>query len=154
TTSPTQVAERLRSMDIEVRPDEILTSAQAAVAHVRERAQPAAKVRIVGEAGLREAATSEGLLMVDDGETSADWVIAGLDRSFNYEKLTGAVRAILGGAHFVATNADALLPVEGGKVLPGAGTMVAAIRAGTMVEPTIIGKPEPGLYQQGLRRLG
>jgi 4-nitrophenyl phosphatase len=154
TTSPIQVAERLRSMEIDVRPEEILTSAQAAVAHVRERAAPGAKVRIIGEAGLREAATNEGFLIVDDGDIAADWVIAGLDRTFSYEKLTGAVRDILAGAHFVATNADALLPVEGGKVLPGAGTMVAAIRAGSAVEPTIIGKPEPGLYQQGLRRLG
>jgi 4-nitrophenyl phosphatase len=154
TTSPTQVAERLRAMQIDVRPDEILTSAQAAVGFVREHAEPGTRVRIIGETGLREAAQSEGFAIVDDGDAAADWVIAGLDRTFTYEKLTGAVRSILGGARFVATNADALLPVEGGQVLPGAGTMVAAISAGTAVEPTVIGKPEPGMYQHGLRRLG
>ena len=154
TTSPELVAERLRTMHIEVEPDEILTSAQAAVAYVRAHGSPGARVRIVGEAGLRQAAEEEGLSVVEDGEATSDWVIAGLDRAFNYVKLTGATRAILAGARFVATNADALLPVEGGQVVPGAGTMIAAIQTATGVEPIVVGKPEPGLFEHGLRRLG
>ena len=100
-----------------------------------------ATVRIVGEAGLRQAAEEEGLVVVD-GESSSEWVIAGLDRAFTYEKLAAATRAILAGAHFVATNADALLPVEGGQVVPGAGTMIAAIKTATAVEPVVVGKPD------------
>jgi 4-nitrophenyl phosphatase len=154
TTSPELVAERLKGMQIEVAPDEILTSAQAAVGYVKQHAQPGATVRIVGEAGLRQAAEDEGFRVVDDGEAASEWVIAGLDRAFTYEKLAGATRAILDGAHFVATNADALLPVEGGQVVPGAGTMIAAIQTATAVQPVIVGKPEPGLFEHGLRRLG
>ncbi len=154
TTSPELVAERLRSMHIEVLPDEILTSAYAAVAYVKAHAAPGASVRIIGEAGLREAVEREGFLVVEDGEVRADWVIAGLDRSFNYAKLTAATRAIMGGAQFVATNADALLPVEGGQVLPGAGTIVAAIKTATAVEPVVLGKPEPGMFDVGVQRLG
>jgi 4-nitrophenyl phosphatase len=154
TTSPALVAERLKTMHVEVSPEEILTSAQAAVAYVKMHADPGARVRIVGEAGLRQAAEEEGFSIVEDGEAGADWVIAGLDRAFTYEKLTGATRAIMGGAHFVATNADALLPVEGGQVLPGAGTIIAAIQTATAVAPTVLGKPEPGLFEHGLRRLG
>jgi 4-nitrophenyl phosphatase len=154
TTSPELVAERLRTMHIEVSPQEILTSAQAAAAYVRTRAGRGARVRIVGEAGLIQAVEEEGLVVVKNGKASADWVIAGLDRAFNYDKLTGATRAIMAGAHFVATNADALLPVEGGQVLPGAGTIIAAIQAATTVEPVVVGKPELGLFEHGLRRLG
>ena len=154
TTSPELVAERLRGMQIQVEPQEILTSAQAAVAYVRAQCEAGAPVRIIGEAGLRQAAEAEGLVIVEDGEATCDWVIAGLDRSFNYEKLTGATRAIIGGARFVATNADALLPIEGGQVLPGAGTIIAAIKTATAVEPVVLGKPEPGLFEHGLRRLG
>jgi 4-nitrophenyl phosphatase len=154
TTSPELVAERLRSMDIQVLPEEILTSAQAAVAYVRAHAEPGSRVRIVGEAGLRQAVEEEGFVVVEDGEAGADWVIAGLDRAFSYEKLTGATRAIMAGAHFVATNVDALLPVEGGQVLPGAGTIVAAIQTATAVAPVVLGKPEPGLFEVGVQRLG
>ena len=81
-------------------------------------------------------------------------MIAVLDRAFNYVKLTGAMRAIMGGARFVATNADALLPVEGGQVVPGAGTMISAIQTATGVQPLVVGKPEPGLFEHALRRLG
>jgi 4-nitrophenyl phosphatase len=155
TTSPELVAERLGGMHIEVGPEEILTSAQAAVAYVKTQAVPGAAVCIVGEAGLRQAAEAEGFLIVEDGDAAgADWVIAGLDRAFNYDKLTGATRAIMRGARFVATNADALLPIEGGQVLPGAGTIIAAIQTATAVTPVVLGKPEPGLFEHGLRRLG
>ncbi len=130
TTSPELVAERLRRMAIDVTPQEILTSAQAAVAYVAAHAERGARVRIVGEAGLRQAAEEEGLLVVQDGNASADWVIAGLDRDFNYERLTSATRAIIAGAHFVATNADALLPIEGGQVVPGAGSIVSSMASG------------------------
>jgi 4-nitrophenyl phosphatase len=154
TTAPELVAERLRSMRIEVEPREILTSAQAAVAYVKLHAEGGALLRIVGEAGLRQAAEEEGFHVVEDGDSHADWVIAGLDRAFTYAKLASATRDIMRGAHFVATNADALLPVEGGQMLPGAGTMVAAIQTATGVQPVVLGKPEPGLFEHGLRRLG
>jgi 4-nitrophenyl phosphatase len=154
TTSPELVAERLHTMHIEVEPHEILTSAQATVAYVKLHAQPGARVRIVGEAGLRQEAEQQGFLIVEDGEAAAEWVIAGLDRAFTYAKLASATRDIMRGAHFVATNADALLPVEGGEVVPGAGTMIAAIRTATGIEPVVVGKPEPGLFEHGLRRLG
>src|SRR5437762_2307264 len=62
------------------------------------------------------------------------------------------VMAIRGGAHFIAINRDALLPVAGG-FLPGCGTMVAAIEAGCAVKPEVIGKPEPALLQEAMRTL-
>ncbi|MBV9168651.1 MAG: HAD hydrolase-like protein, partial [Chloroflexi bacterium] len=102
----------------------------------------------------RQAVLREGLEIVEDGQLDVDWVLAGLDRTFDYEKLTLATRSIRAGARFVATNADALLPIEGGEVLPGAGSIVAAIQAATAVEPIVVGKPEPGLFEDGLRRLG
>ena len=156
TTSPVRVAERLRGMHIEVRPEEILTSAQAAVGYVCAHSQgEAVRVRVIGEAGLFEAAREAGLHVVDaDADGVVDWVVAGLDRSFSYEKLTAATRAIRAGARFLATNADALLPVEGGQVLPGAGSIVAAIQTASGVEPVVVGKPEPGLFEHGLARLG
>jgi len=120
----------------------------------RAHCGPGSRVRIIGEAGLLQAAEEEGLLIADDGDSRVDCLLAGLDRAFTYEKLTCATRAILAGAHFVATNADALLPVEGGQVIAGAGSIVAAIQTATAVAPVVVGKPEPGLYEHGLRRLG
>jgi 4-nitrophenyl phosphatase len=161
TASPEEVAQRLRGMGMDVQPREILTSAQAAAGYVRAHSRADAnaryarpRVRLVGEAGLRQAATDEDLEIVDNGELEVDWVIAGLDRAFSYEKLTLATRTIRAGARFLATNADALLPIEGGEVIPGAGSIVAAIRTATSVDPIVVGKPEPVLFEHGLARLG
>jgi 4-nitrophenyl phosphatase len=153
TTSPTHVAERLRSMGIEAEPREILTSAEVAAAYLRATDSAGARVLVIGEDGLREALVGQGLELVED-ETAADWVVAGLDRAFDYRKLKAATRAILGGASFLATNTDALLPVEEGEVQPGAGSIVAAISAATGAEPVVAGKPEPALFRRGLERLG
>jgi HAD superfamily hydrolase (TIGR01457 family) len=154
TTSPELVAARLATMAIEAEPREVLTSAQVAAAYVRTHGRAGARVRLIGEAGLRQAVLDEGLELVEDGELSVEWVVAGLDRRFDYEKLTGATRAILAGARFLATNADALLPIEGGNVVPGAGSIVAAIQTATAQQPIVVGKPEPGLFEHGLARLG
>nr|MWN21745.1 HAD hydrolase-like protein [Leuconostoc lactis] len=60
----------------------------------------------------------------------ADVVVMGLDRQFTYDKLVQATLAIQAGALFIATNCDTNLPTEAG-MLPGAGTLVSALRTVT-----------------------
>lgn len=155
TTSPAGVAERLQRMGITAKAEEVLTSADAAAAFIARQDPHGAITFAVGEAGLRQSLQAAGLRVADqDQRDGVEWVVVGLDRQFDYAKLAAATRAIRGGARFVATNVDALLPVEGGDMLPGAGTMVAAIQAATGIEPTVVGKPGPALFQAGLQRLG
>jgi 4-nitrophenyl phosphatase len=80
-------------------------------------------------------------------------VVVGLDLAFDYAKLQAANRAIRGGARFVATNADATLPTENGLV-PGAGSIVAAVGVASGQRPTVIGKPETPLLELAMQRLG
>lgn len=150
-----EVAARLTRMGIRVTADEILTSGEAAAAMLAAR-DSAARVLVVGEPGLVESVARAGLCPspLDADPGSIQWVLAGLDRSFDYAKLTAATQAILAGARFMATNADALLPVEGGRFLPGAGSLVGAIRAATGVEPLVVGKPEAALFRRGVELLG
>jgi HAD superfamily hydrolase (TIGR01450 family) len=81
-----------------------------------------------------------------------DVVLVGLDRMFDYKKLTEAVRAVRAGATFIAINRDALLPIENG-LIPGCGTMTAAIEAGSGITPQVIGKPQPTLLQEAMSLL-
>ena len=153
TTSPTAVAERLVGMGIPAESYDVLTSAEAAAAYLKSEDKATGPVLVVGEDGLREEVVKQGLALANDGEAPA-WVLVGLDRTFDYHKLTAATAAIRAGARFVATNVDASLPVEGGALLPGAGSIVAAIRTASGKEPVVLGKPEPGLFHRGLERLG
>ena len=58
----------------------------------------------------------------------------------------------MAGAAFVAINRDSLLPVVG-SLIPGCGAMVGAIEAASSLHPEVIGKPQPGLLQEGMRLL-
>ena len=51
----------------------------------------------------------------------------------------------------MTANLDTTLPTERGLV-PGNGSMVAALRAATAAEPLVAGKPAPALMQDALAR--
>jgi 4-nitrophenyl phosphatase len=50
------------------------------------------------------------------------------------------VAAVRAGARFVATNADATYPTPEG-LIPGAGSILAAVATGAEAEPEVAGKP-------------
>ena len=80
--------------------------------------------------------------------SGADVVVIGLDRTFSYASLSHAVRLVEEGAAFVATSLDCVLLTEGG-VVPGAGALVAAVRACVDVVPVCVGKPKRGDVRNG-----
>lgn len=147
--TPAEVAEHLQRMGIPAKPEEVCTSAVAAAEYIAvEMAQR--RVAVIGENGLLEATRQAGLIL---DEEQPEIVLQGIDRQFTYETLTRAARWIRGGAGYVLTNPDLLLPSQDGLV-PGAGTLGAAIQAATGVKPVIIGKPEAPLMNYAIARLG
>ena len=54
---------------------------------------------------------------------------------------------------FIGTNPDRTFPTPEGQV-PGAGSILATIEAATDIEPLVIGKPNPAMYQFALERMG
>ena len=150
--SESQVLEKLTGLGIVTDTAHLLSAGQAAIQNIARRF-PGALVYLVGEQPLKDLVKTYQLQVADLDAHQADVVLVGLDRHFDYTKLTGAVLAIRGGAHFIAINRDALLPIAGGFV-PGCGTMVAAIEAGSGVTPEVVGKPEPTLLQEAMHLLG
>ena len=154
--APEYFAQRLQAMNINAAPEDVVTSATATAFYVRSH-WPRARVFVVGEEGvqtlLREAGAQ--VVTIEDAHEaqSVDLVVAGIDRSFTYEKLRLAQKFILSGAKFIATNRDATFPVEGG-VVPGAGSIVAAIECASGVVPLSMGKPEPAMLLGILERFG
>jgi 4-nitrophenyl phosphatase len=174
---------RLRQLGLGGDLEHILTSAYA-TAHYLERRDPKPKdVLVIGADGLREEIRAVGIGVRDADEVpgfnpppeaaadgvdpgamrrylvsldlppAGDTVVVGLDLHLTYAKIAEAQRAILAGAEFVCSNRDRAYPVEG-RLLPGAGTIVAAIEVATGVKALCIGKPEPFLFQEAIRRAG
>ena len=163
--------------------DHIVTSGYA-TAHYLERRVPKPKdVLVIGADGLRREIRAVGIGVreaaslpgahpprdaaadgVDPGamrrylaslpETAPpDVVVVGLDLHLTYAKIAEAQRAVLAGAALVCSNRDRAYPVEG-RLLPGAGTIVAAIEVATGTRAVCIGKPEPFLFEEAIRRAG
>ncbi|MCF6204136.1 MAG: HAD-IIA family hydrolase [Methylococcaceae bacterium] len=151
-----QYISKLKTMDVTVSHKEILTSSMATAHYLSEHSIPNSKrAFVIGEEGLRQPLAEQGFTLIDsfDAETSADFVICGLDRKLTWEKLANASLHLHAGAKFIGTNADTTLPTEKGPVV-GNGAILAALQATTKVSPTIIGKPEPIMYQQAIKTLG
>jgi 4-nitrophenyl phosphatase len=152
--TPADYVRKLDRMGIVVPEESILTSAMATRDYLSETLPPGAGVFVIGMPALREQLFfGTSFHPVQYGEEQPDAVVVGLDKTFTYEKLARATEAIRAGARFVATNADATLPTETGLV-PGCGSLVAAVAAASGQAPTVIGKPEPLLLQMALERLG
>lgn len=139
-----QYCEKLINLGIPADINDVITSAYATALYLRELAPDGAAVYVIGEEGVYVELARAGMRTVDvvNGE-KIDFVVVGLDRQFTYEKLNLAQQAIRRGAKFIATNADTTFPLEEGVLSPGNGSLVAAIKAATDVEPFVIGKPEP-----------
>lgn len=150
TRTPAQYVEKMAGMGVQITSADLITSAQATAAYLREISPPGTPVYAVGQVGLTTALQEAGF--VQDNRR-AEFVVAGLDVHVTYEKLKTATLLIRRGARFIGTNPDVTLPTAEG-LAPGAGAILAAIQAATGVAPTVIGKPEPTMFQQAMARLG
>lgn len=150
TVHPHQVAQRLEALTgITTSGGDVLTSAMAAARFIRER-NKGDRVFCIGEAALVETLEAAGLTVTD---SSPDYVVQGIDRSFTYTKLAQAVSFIRDGAVSIQTNPDHLLPMENGPI-PGSGAIGAAIMAASETEPIVIGKPSPIITRYGILHMG
>lgn len=147
--TPEQVAEHLIKLGISVEPHDIFTTAQA-TAHYLMESESGRRVFAIGEIGLRTALMERDFELVEE---SPDVVVQGIDRNFNYAKLSAAVNHIRTGAKYILTNPDHLLPSDR-ELLPGAGSIAASIERAAGVQPVIIGKPSPIIMQFAIDRLG
>lgn len=154
----TQYREKLKGLGVDVPAEHILTSAEATAAYLRHRYPAGTSAYVLGEEGLRHAMRQkEFQLLSADGfvgaDAQAELVVVGFTRHACYDQLASAAQLVRRGARFVGTNPDVTFPSEVGP-LPGAGSLLAFIEAATAVEPLVVGKPSPAIFQEALDRLG
>lgn len=131
--------------------EDVLTSALAAAELLSADLPAGSRVLTCGGPGVTEALEAAGLTTVDRPPAAA--VVVGFHREFDFAELDRASQAIRAGARFVATNLDATYPIPGG-LLPGAGSIVAAIATAAGATPEVAGKPSPAMADLVRHRLG
>jgi 4-nitrophenyl phosphatase len=141
--------ERFKDFHIPVTRDQIFTSGKSTAEILRERYPKGGNVFIIGMKGLKQTLKEVGF---DHSVKHPLAVVVGLDKEVTYAKLRTATLLIRQGIPFIGTNGDKTFPSPEGLV-PGAGSILAALVASTDKSPEIIGKPHPPLFTQSLKYL-
>lgn len=146
-----EVAEHLRELGFGATSADVVTSAQSAAHLLADQLQLGARVLIVGTDALADEVAAVGLRPVRRWEDEPVAVVQGLSLTISWADLAEAALAIRAGALWVAANVDPTLPTERG-LLPGNGSLVAALRAATEAVPMVAGKPAPTLLNEAVSR--
>jgi len=150
TRTPDQYLEKMAGFGVTLERDQVVNSAMA-LAHLLIKKYPqGGPVYILGEAGLVSALSEVGFY---HAKANVLAVAGSMDRKIDFWKLKSATLLIRAGAPFYFTNPDKTFPTPEG-LIPGAGSIQAALEAATDVKAIIAGKPSPALFEFALERLG
>ena len=146
--------EKLWGFGVHLEPAQVVTSSEATAHTLASRLQGRDAIFVVGEGGVIKALIEQGFHVISDAldDTKVAAVVAGIDRALTYQKLRRAAAHIRAGALFFGTNPDKTFPMPEG-LIPGAGSILAAIAAASDVEPVVIGKPAPFMFQLSAQRM-
>ncbi len=146
--TPRDLSARLARSGLSVPESAIWTSALATAAFLSDQL-PGGSAYVIGEAGLTTALHEVGYTLTD---VEPDFVVLGETRTYSFEAITKAIRLILAGARFIATNPDVTGPSAEGP-LPATGSVAAMITKATGREPYFVGKPNPMMFRSALNRI-
>jgi NagD protein len=148
--TPGDLSYRLAQMGMQISADHIFTSAMATARFLESQRGPGGTAYVIGESGLSEALHQVGFVITDH---NPEYVVLGETNAYDLEQITRAIRFIVGGAKFIATNPDVSGPTEYG-LAPANGAMAALIESASGIKPFFVGKPNPLMMRTALNFLG
>ncbi|MEV1130805.1 HAD-IIA family hydrolase [Agromyces sp. NPDC049794] len=160
--SDASVARHLAELGLDVTPDDVVTSPQAAMRLLEGRVDPGALVFVVGGEGIVAELEKRGYRVTRSADDSPAAVVQGFAPEVGWRELAEASFALNahGGPHaatpgipWIATNMDWTIPVARG-IAPGNGTLVSAVHTAVGRLPVVAGKPETPIFEEAKRRFG
>lgn len=150
--TPEAVADQLCGFGLDVAAADVVTSAQAAAAHLATLVPRGAGVLVTGGEGLVQAVMEHGLVVVENAD-EAEAVIQGYSPDLGWRDLAEAAYALARPIPWVASNMDMSVPTARG-IAPGNGTLVSAVAAATQRQPVVTGKPHAPIMRLAQQRSG
>jgi len=147
--------DKLKGFGIPAGPGSVFTSSTVTADYLLGKYGAGTRLHVVGMDGLTHTLLEAGFQITVGEEQPTDGVaavVAGMDRELNHEKIKIAMRLILAGADFVATNTDPSYPTPEG-INPGTGMVIGALQFASGVAPYIAGKPFPAIFQTALKAI-
>lgn len=146
--TPRDLQMRLHYIGLDIPAESIFTSALATAQFLHAQ-RPSGRAYVIGESGLTTALHDMDYILTDQ---DPEYVVLGETSTYSFQRITHAIRFVLGGARLIATNPDVIGPGEGG-IVPGTGAVAALISAATGVKAYFVGKPNPLMMRTALRTL-
>lgn len=147
--TPRDLSYRLSRVGLSIPAERIFTASMATARFLHSQ-KPHGTAFVIGESGLTNALHDIGYVITD---SNPDYVVLGETLTYSFEQITKAIRLIVGGALFIATNPDNVGRVNEGLV-PACGAMAALLEKTTDRAPFFIGKPNPLMMRDALNFLG
>jgi NagD protein len=147
--TPRDLAHRLKANGLEIPTERLFTSAMATARFLQSQ-RPNGTAYVIGESGLTEAIHDVGYVITD---IAPEYVVLGETHTYNIQQITKAIRLIVDGARFIATNPDSSGPSERG-IVPACGAMAALVEKASGKAPFFVGKPNPLMMRTALNYLG
>lgn len=147
--TPRELQQKLQRLGLEVDESHFYTSAMATASFLSSQ-RPGGSAYVIGDAGLTNALYEVGFSMND---INPDYVIVGETRTYSYEKIEQAVRLVFNGAKLIGTNPDLTGPTERG-IVPATRALMSPIELATGKQAYYIGKPNPLIMRNALKKLG
>lgn len=148
TSSRAEQAARLTAIGIEASAEDVITSAAATARFLAGRADLRGRpVFVVGSPAFELEMAEAGFELVARAEArKAELVVVGGHAGFDFAELCAATRALANGAQLFAAGRDRVIPTRDGPE-PATGAVLAAVETAAGVTATVIGKPEPFMFE-------
>jgi glycerol 3-phosphatase-2 len=152
--SRAEYAARLEELGIEVAEGEVVTSGSALASLLAERHGAGTTTFVIGSPAFKAELAAVGLELRggEAGRDAAVVAVGGHD-GFNYDELRIAAQAVRRGARLYAAGRDATFPMPDGP-WPGTGSVLAAVETAAGTRATVVGKPEPAIFEAARSLLG
>jgi NagD protein len=147
--TPRDLSHRLASEGMNIPEENLFTSAMATAQFLSSQ-RPNSTAFVIGESGLTHAMHQIGYTLTNK---KPEYVVLGESNSFALDQITQAIRLVLAGSRFIATNPDPTGPSESG-IIPACGAVAAMIERATGHKPYYVGKPNPLMMRRALATLG
>jgi NagD protein len=144
----------LSKIGIPATADQLYTSTQATIEHLKQRMPAVRRLFVLGTASMsRELAGAGFVLTADSASDVPDGVLVGFDTDLKFARLCRAAYWISKGKPFIATHPDRVCPTDRPTVLVDCGSICAALEQATGHAPNVVlGKPDPCMLRGILSR--
>lgn len=138
---------KLSSMGIEASPQQMYTTALAAIDYIKTHYPEARNLFLLGTPSMIAQFEAAGFRSTaDDADDVPDLVVVAFDMTLGYGRLCRAAWWVSQGLPYIATNPDRVCPTDRRVVLVDCGSICKCIEHATGRQPDItLGKPDPNM---------